>query len=502
MMGIFNRLPLLLKLGTGVVMISGLLFWFYSHAVIEISVSNQGSGEITYSLVSQPSQKNNSFKTKENKISKRVAKGSYEVLVTQGDKNYFTVIKTGSFLSKTSISAPLSQERLRAYVGNNPSSCMYYDSVLYSYECGNSFGQVNKHIPADVSLPTYTDKFSIARATGLLEGLVKTSDSSVALFHLVDIEGPSVHVGYSLDGNLQPVDQVTLKELTTNETYSLVSYKRGFLVYNPTLDKLFYYSSLAATPDIISMPRPSDATLKPISLKVYGDTISVLYSSLSNEEQSTAPVKNKNEVVIYSDKSLKYFTYNGSVTDATVCGQNLVCLISNKVMSVYKYNDNGRQLLYTVGDINTMQAIGDKLLLVRGKDVLSINTTEGKGQVDYSLGDYGYCGLQIIDSTRYALCLTVNDNRKMVLLVNRGIENKDSIDKKIQKLQKLPSVSSVSIYGNRIFVTPKLGQLVYDEALKSYIYDPTTKQRVDRLINNELEALEIDKSSYIIMILD
>ena len=328
---------MVLKLLAGLIVILILVFWLQSRATIEISVTNPGQGNFTYRLLKQSGGKDSSIQTSASKINKLVSKGSYEILVTQGDKNYFTVIKTSNFFRKSQVSATLSAEKHRSFVGYTPAPCMYYDGVLYSYVCGSPFSSVNKHLPASSTLPTYIDQNSGSGIEGALEGMVKTAEGTVALLHPADAEGPGPHIAYLLDSNLKARSQVVLTSLDRAVNYSIASYKTGFVIYSSDLSKFAYYSSLHAARLSVANKKPLDGNLKPVSVSFNGNIITLVYSTSSNSSAGIKDSKVKNEVIIYSDSGEKNIMLNGRrISSAAACSKDKICLISNKIMSVYR----------------------------------------------------------------------------------------------------------------------------------------------------------------------
>jgi len=119
------------------------------------------------------------------------------------------------------------------------------------------------------------------------------------------------------------------------------------------------------------------------------------------------------------------------------------------------------------------------------------------GHYEYLFGNYGFNGLQTVESG-YILKLFTNKDRSVAVLVEQGAIDSDSIDKKIADLQKLQEVTFVSIYDKFIYISAKLGSPVYSSELRSYIDNPETKKVVAEKINKEIDRLGIDRKVYTI----
>jgi hypothetical protein len=114
-------------------------FWFYSHALLEISIDGSAAG-FSYSVSPQGAAKQRESKGNSGHATRIVGKGSYELLVHQNQNSSFRLFKTGGFLSKTVVKVKLSPENARQFVGDNPGPCMSYSGqVLVSSGCGDLY---------------------------------------------------------------------------------------------------------------------------------------------------------------------------------------------------------------------------------------------------------------------------------------------------------------------------------------------------------------------------
>ncbi len=483
----------------GVLLLIIILFgWLYSHSTIEISVANPDLGVISYKLTNQSDGKITTITSHSAHVKKRVHRGVSEILVSQNQKNYFAIVKTGGFLATTKVNASLLAEKSRAFVGDSPAPCLFYTDQLYSYECGATVGDINLHVSASSNQPTYTQKGLPAPLEGSVEGLAKTSKGNIALLHPFDSEGTGGHVAYLLDNNLKPLKTTALVDLASDVTYTVTAYKSGFLVYDTSFTKLVYYASLDAQPETIAIKKPTVSGLQPLALSASGEAITLLYSNSSGDvgESGAAVKKIKNTVLIYNQGSSKELNFdNEPLSTAILCGTDRLCVLSGVTLSVYDTTGQKKSLLYSVSGVKDVGYVGSSLIVVRGSEILALDVGSLTASVDYSLGDYQFCGLKASDTNSYLLCV-IGGSKKSALLVNRAQDNKDSIDKKVSQLRKLPKTADVSVYGQFIFVTPDLGQMIYDSASKGYDYPQGPRDAASQNIDKAAESLGLTTAGF------
>ncbi len=467
------------------------LWWAYAHAIVKITVTNPGSGMINYSF-SNTNGDERAFASSSPSTSRIIGSGEYTLTISQNNKNYLSIVKPGHWLSHSKVIANLQPEKQRTYVGDNPSKCMFYTSQLYSVDCGSPFSSVVRHVPADSNLPTYIESHTIPGIEGVFEGAVKTNEGNLVLVHLGDVEGPGSHILYLVDNDLSPAKKIVLNGLSNNTDYSIANYKQGWLIYSTDLSQIYYYASVGSTPTKVPVPRPSDKNLSPVSLMTNQGHITVAYSQAPSDLSGKQNVKN--EVIDFNSTGTQKIDYIGPPpTKATWCATGRVCVLSGKIMSIYSLAD--AQQVLRLGSNQDMFVLGDILLLAQDKKILQLDAHNLSGSIDYSYGRYSFCGYQAIDSSRYVLCMQSN-NKKVALLIDRSVDDKDSIDKKIQQLSSLKEVGTVSIYGPFIHVSPVSGALVFSAAQKGYIPDPAKQAAARAKINAEINKLGINKNVY------
>lgn len=482
-----------------IVLAAAFLVWRYGFIKVQVSQAVADS-KLTYSLQRQGEAKTSIISTDSPTLKRLVPKGNYEILVSQNNKSRFALVETGGFFRTQQVALDLVPEHSRKFVGDNPAPCMYYTDRLYSYECGDLYGQVNAHVPATATTPTYVSRHLLASIEGSLEGIIRTNSGPVGLSHPSDVEGPGEHIAYLFDKDLRPKETLELEELDNQKTYAIKAYgDGGFIIYSSNLDEVILYDSWNAKAQSLNLKAPEDKSLKAVSLSISGSTILLVYSNFSSGDITDADLQNKitkNQIVIYQDQQIKIFELDGDpISSAEPCGQNQICVLRNRALSIIDPDYQMAKPLYTVEGVDSIASLGNDLLAVRRGEVLNLDIGSKSGYIDYNLNGMSFCGLQKIDNSRYVLCV-VDKDKKAALLIDRTVADQDSLDKKIQQLRKQPAIKDISVYGNYIFITPDLGPLVYDVSIDGYGYSPSGRQLINDKINREAQRLGIDTKTY------
>jgi len=484
----------------------GALWWFSNYSFIEVqTVSTASQTEVVYDLANQSSNKTKTTKTNNQSFKKLVAKGNYEVSVTQGDKYGFIVVKAGGFLGTTKKEVKLEKERSRQFVGNSPSGCMYYSgSLLLSYECSGHPG-ANVHLPADQTRSTTVVKVPFL-TEGQVEGITETKEGIVALVNqnISSEDIPATQEAYLLRGDFTIAKQVSLNSLSPKKPYAISSYKDGFLVYDQSMALAYYYSSVSAQPQNIALKTP-DPKLKPFALSARADNLAVAYSNNTSgqvADMDSQGVSKAVQSVISTNKSslASQLKLTGEVTAIKLCGSSKLCVLSNKKLSVYDVSGSKPKYLYSVTNVDWIETTNKNLLLSRNKEILGLDVDNGSGYRGYSYGDYKLCGIHG-GANGYSLCLINNRQSKVTLYLNQEKTDSDSIDKKIYKLQQSSDIKSVSAYGRFIYISPNPGPMEYDSAAGEFDYNPAKVAAAKTRIMQKAKELGIGNDYNIVITL-
>lgn len=478
--------------------------WIFNHSYIEIIAGNPATDGITYTLVNQENQKKTIIRTNGSKTKKLLPRGVYELTAKSGDSSYFEVKKTGGFLSTTVVNPKLKSEKSRSFIGNNPGECMYLPNrVLISYICGGLFSKVQIHNPATPKSPTFVTRIPSVLESAI-EGIVRTDEGQIAILKAPenneDLGAPQT--AYLLGDNLNPNAGVPLSDLSPEKTYTVLNYRKGFLVHDTSLSQVLYYSTRSAKPTPIGLDKPSNSKLLAHSLSVNGDSTAVVYSNNSKGEISTdnksGKGKIKSEIVIKHKNQVKRIAIKKLPDSVEFCSDTKICVLTQGLLEVYNIAANKPKLLYSVNGVKAMNRLQTAFLIVRENEVHEFNPDSRAGYIQYSMGEYGFCGLQP-DVSGYTLCLVNHQGKKTALRIDSTKNNTDSIDQKLFSLSKISEVKEVSAYDRFIYVSPNLGSLVYDPVRNINTYDPVMRKSVNAKINQELVKLGIDRTMYTII---
>lgn len=480
-----------------------LLLSRYSLISVNVSGGNSDGGSYVFKLTRQGADEGSEIKSDSSEITRFVQKGNYEVLAKQEGKSSFELTHAKGFLKKSYVKAKLEAEKSRQFIGNNPGPCMYYANILYSYECTGQ-AVFNAHIPATDSLPTYVLSRGL-EFFGSLEGLAKTKSGTIILGRPPideDVEPP--HIAAILDEGLKLSRYTTLSDLNREKIYSIKPYADGFVVYDLDFSSVYKYSSLGSQPEKLEFKKPSDNELKPIYIDTRNDSLLMTYSNYEGGEDPDDPSagRPKNSILVSGTDYKFEGRFDGyRISNASMCGDKLICLTSGRKLLVYDTSDQKAVLRYEVADVKSFLPLGDRILVVRTKEVLNLSLDDGSGYVDYSLGDYKFCGIQSSGKS-YVLCAINNSEDKVAILVDDNTTDSDSIDKKVDKLSKSHGVLNVSIYGSFIYISPDLGPLEYRLDIDGYGYNPEKIKVVNARINETIDSLGIDRNKYTIKLIE
>ena len=504
------RLKAWLIIGLLVVMSAAVFIWFYSHAYIEIEVSNpQSNSSFSYQLMSQSGQKTTTLRSPDTTTKKLVSRGSYEVLVKGGEASYYTVAKTGGFLSTTSLTAKLKAESERTFVGNNPDPCMYYDgSLLFSFGCGGPFSSLKIHQAANSSTPTSTKSPDVPLPYPV-EAILHINRTNQLLLKgsgEYEVNGSKQQQFlYSINENFALLGNTSLKDITDDGSYSAQKFLKGFVVYKSDFNKVLYYSELGSKSAKISITKPDDSSLAPLGMSALNDRLAFSYSTETQSDdiqKNQAPSLNGRGVIeVYSHETHQTTTYklDQAISNAKLCGEASLCVLSGQKLDVYDISSDHQEKLFEINNVLATESDGNKLLVVNSEGVLGIDIPSQSGSLEYSFGGYKYCGLQSVSDEGYVLCLINNKHDKVALYIDSKTPNASSIDKKILKLLQNPNIATISAYKNYIYISPNLGQLAYDSSIGGYDYSPAIKSSASKNINKLVRDIGIDTSSFTII---
>ncbi len=487
------------KLIAGVVIIILIISALYNYGFVAISVNGGDSqGEFTYQILNQTSNKAEEVQKGPTSITKFVSRDGYQILVKQNNLSGMAVVNSPGFFGKTTVQVELKPQLGSEFVGNNPGPCMYYMyDTLYSYGCLES--NFTKHVPSTTWQPTYNTPVKLKIGDG--KSIANTNAGYLALAQHPQYnvhEGssmadkPDYHTAYLLGPDLSIRAEASLKDLNTGDSYSIQAYSEGFVAYNKAYTDIKYYSSITSAPETINIDRPSNDKQKPQAISVQGKNILLEYSSKAN----VAPASDVNgsgeaDVVIYlySNGNTKKFSFNRHFNTIALCGTDKMCLLDTykSELLVYTTSPNAK-LLYKINNVSSMVQQGSKLYLQIKASMVDFNFDTQRGFDVFANNDF-----QISNMTQQkdVTLIAVGNEGKISALALTGANNNSTAPDTLLKLRAIPEIKSVSIYKDRIFIIPELGEVKYIDATNGFGYDKAAQDATIGTINKKIDALNI-----------
>ena len=475
-------------------------FWLYGHAFILISASGGKTGDYSYTLTNQATHQTTTFQDSSPSIKKLVRRGRYEVLVQQGSTSYFSIVEVGGFLKTTELKGNVVVEKSRTFVGNNPAFCMSYTGqLLFSYPCQGTFSQLQAHVPATGTQPTYTQ---INQAAGrdsndTIEGIITLPTGTFILLHGASnnpITGNS-HVLYQLQNDLSISGGQLLNDLDPGKNYSLQTFQKGFIVYDDAFSRVWSYDTPASTPVVLKIEAPADKHYSATKLSAWGDSLTLLYSYVSSGTAASSKVKT--EVITYTSSQMHNYFFSDSYSTAEQCDKQLLCLQDSGKLAVFDISGPQPIELYKLSGVEAEMNTSNGFLVVQPRGVLNFAAGNQQGFLEYSLGSYTFCGMQAAGNG-YLVCVANQKGTQSVLYIDQKSNDGDSIDKKVAELVKLPAINSVSPYGKYIYLTPNLGTLAADSNGNN-VPNPAVLRQNNSLISQAINQLGIDRKVYTVI---
>lgn len=473
-------------------------FYFYGYVEVlsaadakstKIVLTNQGNNSPQVITVNGGSGK------------KLVRRGNYELLAKQNDTSYFTVIKSGGFLSKTTVQTKFAPEKHRKFVGNNPGPCMFYDgSSLLSSGCGDRYFNAQVHLPATAEQPTITKKIKTV-VEGTIEGFYSRAPRNMILVEAPDIseDQGAPHSLFTLDKDFNPNDGTGLDQLSAGKSYAIMPYGQGFIAYDSSLEDILYFADTSSQAVRLSIKPKLSNGLGGYLISSRDQAVAVAYTTEEGVEDVESEKNNHpTTVVIKTGESTREFMFDKRYSAMQLCGKSKLCLTEKKKLEVYDISAQKQKLLFVVNGVESMSDSNGSLIVARQGEVINLNVDSRNGYSDYGFGGYSHCGTQNALGG-YILCLINAKNDKVAIYINQSQANTDSIDKKILELQKIPQVSNVSIYDRFIYISPNLGEPELDDGLGTFNYSAETRSKVSKIIREKITSLGIDQTKYTII---
>lgn len=452
-----------IKISFGIGALLGLLFtllWVYSHAFISVTVSGPSNAPLSYVLINQADGRRSDGVLDKGTFKKLLRTGSYELHVTGSENSYITTLKSGRFLSTTTINGSTSREKKRDFLGYNPAPCMrVLSGILYSYECIDKISNAVIHVPATDALPTYTVKNGLGNeaviqdinytklGTLLLTGPLYDSDEGDLL------SAPVVGV---IGSDLSIKVPFSIPDIYPGALTSITPYEEGFLLHAEDLRKTYYYSSLGSPATLIEFPGPSQGATRG-KITSDGEVLIGYYASdeVADDEEDQITDQIPTDIYVEKNGTVDSYEIDQTVLNAVPCEGYICVLTSNRRLTVYRIGAKTLEEVMVLTDINELYSNSGKIEAVNQTGVLTLDPEEKTGSYLYTFGEYVYCGIQPAPAG-FVLCLIDGSQNKVAAYVANDEPVTFALDKRVVQLQKNPRIDTVSAYRNRVFISPVL----------------------------------------------
>jgi hypothetical protein len=465
-----------------------------NYGFIELQISGENSDiEKNIHFVDIYGEIIHSHSTSEETVKIRLRKGLVEIEINNDSSSGFASVLVGGLSKTSNVEIVLEKESSREFVGDNPSPCAFYSGVLVSYQCSNYLNKAYLHKAASKDTPSFTEKIYISEDLTFKESIV--INGRVLVFTRNVKERNITVFELSSEGKLLIIG--SLKNIESISDKGVHLYGKGFLVTDYS-DNIYYYESVSAEPELISLNKEFSAGLTPYALSSFeGSIIFAAY----NEAVDSDSIE---EGSVVRDEISELAIINGGNTDIVklektygtivFCGSELICAVDYNGMDIISILDNKPKVTNSFKGIVDVVFSEGLIHATKLDSVLTIDPSSGVGYASFSSKNVSICGIK--DNVGgYQLCVIINSKNRKMLHVPIGTALVIRIEDVLSSLLSDPSIKSASIYKSRVFISPDYGDYLYDKEYQPYI-DPIKKQQTDSLIKKSINSFNILENGY------
>ena len=481
-------------------MILSTAYWLYQHGNLAITVTNHNGQAVDYKLVQQSSGEELVIKANEGQKTIRLNKGSYDVFVKEGELESYAIGSVGGWLGTTKLNMEVSQQFGRQFVASDSGSCIREtENYLLSYNCEGPISQFRTHLSGTESVPPYVYRFPNTGIVGTIESTLESPNGayvmvSLPISSLDDESFDDTHALFKITGtSTRAVDQnpsVILDTLNPSKKYYAVNYRDGFVVYDVTFDEVYYYESFQpdSEPTKITNFVNDDKKLTFSNVFVDDNNLLVLYATDAEENKN-----GKSVLIIGNESQTKTYKFPKAYFKVSKCGDTNICLVHKGGMDVYNISNGKPELQFTAGTVTNFYTINKQLFVLADKMIYLFDLNSLQGKPVYNTDGISLVSLHA--NTAGFLANIKRGDSSFVLQLDASITN-DNIDSKLFELTNNSTIRYVSSYKDKIYISPNVGELVYDNATNVFAYDLQRRQRAAQELPGIVESAGIDLSRY------
>lgn len=468
----------------------GVIYWLSTHAFLEIVTSSSNI------IITNQDTGNSTELVAGNRVLLKT--GLYQVETISDKGSSYSVVEVGRFLTTKTYTTTEEQQSSRSFIGDNPSGCMnLIKNELISFDCAGDINDIFRHVPASGSTPTY--KINVAKDLdpGQIKGHKQTLSGAILFLVYqpvveVELTGLDPYKIYRLEliNNSAVLSLIeTPTELKAGKEYLLSTYGDKTLIHDKDFSELFEINDDGLLKQLTN-PETKDANLSRIGL--YFKDSEFIEALNKDADSITTPNKSvDNEVILPSGKKKNF---KDGLYKLNYCG-NYICTLS-KSGDFHVYDMQFKQMRKLIG-IRNFYSTKETAKLVTDRGILNYNLLTSSGFYLFVFGAFNYKDISVTDGSSI---LSIGlGGRSYGLLVDDSKKEVDFIERTIGPLTENEYVDTVSIYKDRIYISPELGELQYSAESDGLDYLPENKQKAKSNINDLLDSLKVDESYKVII---
>jgi hypothetical protein len=478
-----------------------LSFLFFQHGKIVLVLPE---GQKTITIASDDNKYVHTVTSSEVYFEKYLRSSNYNLTV-QTEKNsgtFFKVVDISGRLSVNNVDVVLVQESGRSFIGDNPRSCSeIIKETLLTYVCNGPLSSMVMHVPATNSLPTYTKSLQsqLERKVtdtdtpniGSVQAIINNNNELLVLTHKIEF-GQGFHNVYSigLSNNsfvfkfMYSVDSLiaSKKYRSTIDNGSVVLYSDDYSSFyrGKTFNDLVAFNPISSVIDGNKM-----TSFDYVNGKILASytTQPLDYKNITQESTDTRLVFNEGEKEV--TKILPFFS-----TKVEICGLSICAVDTNNTLRIY---DLGLNMITSFTDVKDFTSVGSNLYIAVNNQLLTLNTENLEGNIAVDFGGYSFGGMSKSNS---GIILTLDSGNKQHALQISDKFKGQYFDKLVLPFFDSSEIyiNSASIYGSKLFVSPELGERVYNSTTGTYKYSETIKEQARKNIEALIDVTDIQKS--------
>jgi hypothetical protein len=432
--------------------------------------------------------------------SKIISQGDYQITVRNSSESFITTAKLSGFLRETEVEALLEENKTASAIGSGPEDCLYFESVLVSYKCVGDSSSLFVHNPASENSPSFKSSVEgIDSSEGLIVDSIKSSEGTLLLIQ--SRENIKIAVLADSSSGLPKINNThTLNDLNPAESYSIVKFGDGYIIHNASASKSYLYEIGGRTTPF-NLIENSREDLKTVEVSSNGTELAILNTN-RNEIDRTNDLSAL-YVVSNADEGIAEYNFNFIINDLSWCGQDAVCAIRDDSLMYIVLGQNGsydiKSRLSNVSKYAVDEYTSRVLAIVEDKQVFDFDFSLNKGQILIETRSYSPSSIAFSANNNPLVSISGRSSDTTILFGDETRSESSNIENVLESFENAPFINSVSVYGNRIFVSPEVGDIEFIESTQTYDFNPQIVADVSQKIVELTNTSGANDNGYIVI---